>query len=503
MFSRKSASTLTFAALTLIVLIITSKRLGSWSAFDSPYQPVGTVPGYGHGPHGSGEAPGTAPPENATDDSVPARPVNHDFPPRPNRDPLCDSFPDTSGILLVMKTGASEVFSRLPTQLMTVLKCLPDFLVFSDLDQHVAGYHVHDSLETVLDSVRDGNSDFDLYRRQRWCDVDQGNCNKLGDPSSEGWNLDKYKNVHIAEKTYEMKPGYDWYLFVDADTYVLWPNLMQWLGGLKANKNLYLGSVAMVSNFPFGHGGSGYLLSKASMENFAGKNPGVGNDYDARARNECCGDYVFALAMKEKAKIEVQNVWPTINGEKPSTMPFGPSHWCHPIVTMHHLDSEEISTFWEFERKRYASQNLPSTPPALRIKDIYYEYLHPKLQKTREDWDNGADDRFYLDRDDKRWDWQKDRVWDTDKYTDLQKKAHGSFEDCRAACESLPFEECFMYQYTDGLCSTSRSFQLGKPVKKEDDKKKRIMSGWDVDKIKKWISDQGECSKVRWPDVRY
>jgi hypothetical protein len=309
MFSRKSASALTFAALTLIVLIITSKRLGSWSAFDSPYHPVGTGYGYGQGPQGSGGAPATVPQANATDDEgVPARPLNHDFPPRPNRDPLCDSFPDTSGILLVMKTGASESFGKLPTQLMTVLKCLPDFLIFSDMEQHVAGYRVHDSLETVLDSVRDGNSDFDLYRRQRWCDVDQGNCNKLGDPSSEGWNLDKYKNVHMAEKTYEMKPGYDWYVFVDADTYVLWPNMVQWLGRLKASKNLYLGSVAMVNDFAFGHGGSGYVVSKAAMQNFAGKNPGVGNDYDARARNECCGDYVFALAMKEKANIAVQNV---------------------------------------------------------------------------------------------------------------------------------------------------------------------------------------------------
>jgi hypothetical protein len=45
----------------------------------------------------------------------------------------CEGFPNTDGIMLVMKTGASESFQKLPTQLLTSLQCLPDFLLFSDL----------------------------------------------------------------------------------------------------------------------------------------------------------------------------------------------------------------------------------------------------------------------------------------------------------------------------------------------------------------------------------
>jgi hypothetical protein len=45
----------------------------------------------------------------------------------------CEGFPDTTGILLVMKTGASESFSKIPTHLLTSMQCLPDFLIFSDL----------------------------------------------------------------------------------------------------------------------------------------------------------------------------------------------------------------------------------------------------------------------------------------------------------------------------------------------------------------------------------
>lgn len=45
----------------------------------------------------------------------------------------CASFPNTDGVLLVMKTGATEAFDRVPTHLLTTLSCLPDFLIFSDM----------------------------------------------------------------------------------------------------------------------------------------------------------------------------------------------------------------------------------------------------------------------------------------------------------------------------------------------------------------------------------
>ena len=88
-------------------------------------------------------------------------------------DPVCETFPDTSKVLLGMKTGASEAFARVPTQLMTVLKCLPDYLISSDMDQNIGGQQIHDSLSTLLSQVREGKSDFDLYRRQQQCLVDQ------------------------------------------------------------------------------------------------------------------------------------------------------------------------------------------------------------------------------------------------------------------------------------------------------------------------------------------
>jgi hypothetical protein len=191
--------------------------------------------------------------------------------------------------------------------------------------------------------------------------------------------------------------------------------------------------------------------------------------------------------------------WPTINGEKPSTLPFGPSHWCHPIVTMHHMNSEEINAFWAYESKRYASQDLPSSPPPLRIKDIYDEFFAPKLVPSREDWDNLSDDVFYLNsstRDFEEWEVNRAKKKDMNEF---EEAAHLSFDNCRAACESL--KDCFQYRFQDGICGTSWAFKLGKPMKKASQEKKRWMSGWDVAKIKQWIEKQGDCGKVKWPEV--
>ncbi|KAK3299628.1 uncharacterized protein B0H64DRAFT_102843 [Chaetomium fimeti] len=510
MITRKSSLLLAIATISLLILLYTS-RIGGWSGLDDPYY----RPDHHHDPHKSQHAPQGSPQD------APHPPPSSPQPPPPPSDPGCEGFPDTSKVLLVMKTGASEAYARIPTQLMTMLRCLPDFLIFGDMDQNIGGQKIYDSLSTVLPEAQKGNSDFDLYRRQKWCLVDQEVCNKLGDPAREGWNLDKYKNVHIAEKAYKMRPDYDWYIFVDADTYVLWPNLMQWIKKLDAKKKLYLGSVTLIHNFSFGHGGSGYLVSQAAMNDFVGNNPGVANEYDVQAKKECCGDYMFARALKDKTDVGVQQMhpdsapnpiiseehmltnppsqWPTINGEKPATLPFGPSHWCHPVVTMHHMNAEEINAFWHFERRHMRKSSQP-----LFLRDIYDEFLAPHLNETREDWDNMADNRFYVDTESGReWsEWQLKRMKKAEEYNEEEKSAHKSFADCAAACKSLGPDECFRYKYTDGVCSISNAFIMGKPVKPADDEKDRVMSGWDIEKINTWVSEQAACSDVKWPNVK-
>lgn len=313
MISRRSLNIVTLAFTSVGFLLLTARRLDDWGWDTGNYHTghaspdiIETLNATITVPHSNIDA-NVQPPSTASSGDISTRPQL--APSHPSRDPVCDGFPDTSGIFLVMKTGATESFDKVPMQLMTVLRCLPDLLIFSDLDQRIAGHHVRDSLDTVLAEAREGNSDFDLYRQQKACAIDQDMCAKSVDgPEDAGWNLDKYKNIHMAEKTYRMRPGYDWYVFIDADTYVSWPNLVQMLDRLDPSKERYLGSPTMIGNVPFAHGGSGYIVSSKAMAQFVGENPGVANSFDVRIKAECCGDYMFAVALNDTIGVTVDSI---------------------------------------------------------------------------------------------------------------------------------------------------------------------------------------------------
>lgn len=71
------------------------------------------------------------------------------------------------------------------------------------------------------------NPDFQFYNRQKelWeskrnIDILQGAKNPDKHEELAAWTLDKYKFIHVLEETWEMKPDMDWYVIIDADTYL-------------------------------------------------------------------------------------------------------------------------------------------------------------------------------------------------------------------------------------------------------------------------------------------
>jgi hypothetical protein len=106
-----------------------------------------------------------------------------------------------------------------------------------------------------------------------------------------------------------------------------------------------------VGDVKFAHGGSGILLSQATMYDLAVTNKGVASSWDNPMHEECCGDLVIGTVLKQRG-ILLKPSWPTVNGEKPTTLPFGPTHWCQPVVTMHHADPHEMNQLVNFELSR-------------------------------------------------------------------------------------------------------------------------------------------------------
>jgi hypothetical protein len=219
-------------------------------------------------------------------------------------------------------------------------------------EQQIGRYHIYNVLDRVNDTIKAAKSEFRLYDAQQACPVSQKDCTS---GMRGAWDLDKYKFLNMVERTWSMRPDMEWYVFAEADTYVVWSNLVHWLRE-RADpvESPYVGSVALINGFPFAHGGSGYVVSGAFMKKMVELIPELAAKYDEKATTECCGDLLISMALDEVGA-KVKQAHPMFNGEKPNTLPYGPGHWCEPILTMHHMNPEEVSAVWQYEQTRTKS----------------------------------------------------------------------------------------------------------------------------------------------------
>ncbi|KAI8940678.1 hypothetical protein NX059_001948 [Plenodomus lindquistii] len=389
-----------------------------------------------------------------------------------DEDAHCILFPDPGKIAIAVKTGATEAVEKIPLLMRTTLRCARNVMIFSDLEQEIAGHHIHDALADIPRAAMEGNSDFDFYWKlkeaKKYGQIEQM-LRDAHDPrittDLAAWTLDKYKQLHILEKLYAAYPDKDWYLMIDADSYVVWPNLLGWLQRLPdaSSTRMYLGSPAQVGDVAFAHGGSGILLSQATMYDFAVTNKGLAASWDKPMHDECCGDYVIGAVLKKNG-ILLKPSWPTINGEKPATLPFGPTHWCQPVVTMHHVQPNEMNYLSNFELSRN------NTHEPLTFADLYNRFVKDVLPDTLEEWDNESNDASV---------------------------PANTYEECKKVCEDN--KECFQFTHHGGDCDLGHSIHLGGPKKTNDGPAYR--SGWLTGRINDWVTRQAPC-KPKFPWVR-
>jgi Fringe-like len=271
------------------------------------------------------------------------------------------TFGSGENVVVMVKTGASEAAEKVPAQMATSLRCAKHVLHFSDLEQDIGKYHLYDALDNVPASLVDNNPEFGLYRKQKALWRDKGDISELQgakDPESPdklaAWTLDKYKFLHVLEKTWTQKPGMDWYVLIDADSYIFWPTLLSWLSTMDPAKKSYFGSGVTIGEDSFAHGGSGIVMSRAAVYKVVVAHQGTAARWDPDIRAKCCGDLVLGLVFKEFG-IELQNARPFMSGETPWSLPFGPGtpeYMCTPVLTMHHLNPADMRELVEFERRR-------------------------------------------------------------------------------------------------------------------------------------------------------
>ncbi|KAL1640273.1 hypothetical protein SLS58_007089 [Diplodia intermedia] len=221
---------------------------------------------------------------------------HHDAPlaaePPPPDAPCPTHLPGADDIFIVLKTGATVAHAKVPIHLRTTFRCAPHFALFSDLDDTIDGHPVHDvfgggSIPAAVKAAAaaaandDGNEydaagAFELYDRQRaWqaARVDIA-AKAAGDAAlrQAAWDLDKWKFLPLLRAALARAPRgphTQWFVFIEADTALVWSNLLRWLPRFDAGKAWYIGCPTWIAGTAFAHGGTGIILSRPALARLA------------------------------------------------------------------------------------------------------------------------------------------------------------------------------------------------------------------------------------------
>lgn len=401
---------------------------------------------------------------------------------------------NTDRIFLLMKTGYSVQWERLPIHFLTTFTRFPNFAIYSDAASSIAGYEIIDILQDLPMSVLQDRQ-LGLYVEQQKVRRDHtyagrmagshgpvmngGNGGGNGARDARPWIMDKFKNIPMLQHAWKHAPDNDWYVLMDDDSYFFADNIGRWLDTLDPNKPYYLGSAVAGLQHVFAHGGSGIILSRGLMEMAFGDEHSDEwvDEYSERALKECCGDYVLAAFLKEKLDVGLNLAvsGKRFQGEDFANVAFNKHNWCSDIVSFHHTTSRNIELLWEYERIRgysaRARNNHVFSPQdgimAARSKmsitygDIYTDFVKPYMQPMRSMWDNGAKDFEYSwARDVKEGKANIDDYLRNDGFSD---KPYTSVDKCRQAC--LAKADCLMFRYDpyQKYCGFSTSVSFGQP----------------------------------------
>lgn len=113
--------------------------------------------------------------------------------------------------------------------------------------------------------------------------------------------------VRLPEKTYKMlieSLNHEWdFLFkCDDDTYVNFPNLVEFLKDYNASDDLYIGS-QLINPLPYAQGGAGYILTRTAVGKCILSLKDICRD---KSKNKNAEDYSVGLALREE-KINLTN----------------------------------------------------------------------------------------------------------------------------------------------------------------------------------------------------
>ena len=394
-------------------------------------------------------------------------------------DPLpCRNLPGAEDVLVVLKTGSTELEDKLPIHLNTTLRCYPNYVIFSDWAETYEGIEILDALEFVSPELKESHQDFGLYRRlqkhggraaikpsERSGPISRPQ-GAMGKPTNEGWKLDKWKFLPMVNRTLHEYPGMKWYVFIEVDTYVFWQTLLNYLKVLDWTEPYYIGGQIYIGDILFAHGGTGFAVSRPALEMVVSMIATDQKGWEDFTNSQWAGDCVLGKAMKD-AGAPLTPAWPIWQNDDIGFMNYARDDtanrlWCRPTVSYHHLSPTAIEDMWLFEQE-WIERTRGDASKYLRHKDVYREYILPRVQQSRWDWDN---------------------------HCDVDQGPVHSLNKCRAICEAI--DACVQYQLDIELrCRTTSMPNMGEWSRGVD-------SGWIYERMQKFYDEQKSCHGEEW-----
>ncbi|KAI0196891.1 glycosyltransferase family 31 protein [Astrocystis sublimbata] len=378
---------------------------------------------------------------------------------------VCPDSPLMKDVFLVIRTGATEAQEKLPVHFKTILTCVPDFVIYSDMDEIVDGHQVYDVLGGVNKTIRQTTPEFKLYEHLRTRGRDDLDYQTIfgsgpsGALENPGWKLDKWKFLPMVDRALHERPKAKWFLFSEPDTYLMWTNVLEYLRHFDAEKPWYLGKHMYASGVLFAHGGSGFALSRPAAEKVSAHWREKKSEIEQATLKGWAGDMILGKALSD---VGVPMFWayPHLQGDSLTALDWSVEKlerptWCYAAGTFHHMSAEEISDLWTFEQTYY--RRNPHTGPGskpLRFRDIFNNLIRHRLREERTSWDNMSIGREYSEE--VLQEMSQDKV---DNLSMVEQNAHNSFEMCRATCEQQP--RCIQFSFLPGKCSVSDQLRLG------------------------------------------
>ena len=401
-----------------------------------------------------------------------------------------------SDVVLILKTGSSSVWRRLPLHLLTTFANgqVPNYAIYSDAQERLpSGIETIDTIANVSNLIREHDPKaYRIYTTQNDAIRPNQYREQVGlpgdttpveseDGNPEGWVLDRYKFLPMLTHAYENWPDAKWYIYIEDDTYIFWNNILQWLSRQSSDHLTYHGAISGPSNATFAQGGSGIAFSQALMAHvFASDRMADLETYANLTARSCCGDMILGDILRD------YNI--KVNGGEFGTLLFRPeppwktrfdvSVWCDPVMTFHHLHQQDIAQLQELQ-----DDLTKEGRPKVLFRDVYMKLIDPYLIVEQfASWDNYAD--LYV---------LTPNGIVPAALQDESLNVHyatSTSAGCQQAC--LNSTSCYSWRHTLDACALDTGIKFGRPMAPNKNGNVAVTSGWMLSRLNETLLSN-EC----------